>query len=141
MIITSVQSIRTIQGIVIVCLCAATAAGPTKANFESQPPPPEHVIRNWSGAIEMASVESQPPPPLATLLRAVAWWQAEGHGRLPTRLIVHLPTFIPLYLSYAAIDDPKSVVPFEAWLLLNGVGDPGLRDCLVELFRLAKLCR
>jgi len=136
---TSPNSLRlSIPGAIFALLWMSEAVAFTDLSREDQPP---HSRLSVPRENTVTDGQSQPPPPLATLLRAVAWWQAEGHGRLPTRLIVHLPTFIPLYLSYAAIDDPKSVVPFEAWLLLNGVGDPGLRDCLVELFRLAKLCR
>jgi len=72
------------------------------------------------------------------LLRALAWWQAQGHGQPPAHLIRHLPTFIPLYLSYKSIGNPKKIMPFEAWLLLNGFSDPTLCDCLVELYRLAE---
>jgi len=82
--------------------------------------------------------DSQPPPPLPSLLRALAWWHAQGHGQPPAHLIRHLPTFIPLYLSYKSIWDPKKIMPFEAWLLLNGFSDPTLCDCLVELYRLAE---
>lgn len=93
---------------------------------------PRHSIPSWS------DVDNQPPPPLPTLLRALAWWHAQGHAPPPPHLIRHLPTFIPLYLSYQAMSDSKNFMSFEAWLVFNGPDDVALCDCLSELYRLAE---
>lgn len=86
----------------------------------------------------LADGQSQPPPPAAGLLHALAWWYGQGHGPVPTALLRHLSTFVPVYLAYSASDEAKAGMPFEVWLTVNGFSDPALCEGLVELYRLAE---